>query len=56
MNDILPSLFLMACGGYFWWTARNPDHAQPKLARAVAVVFLVMGFGALIFSLVKRFA
>lgn len=54
MNDILPSLFLMACGGYFWWTARSPEHAQPKMARAVAAVFLVVGVGALIYSLVTR--
>ncbi len=51
MNDVLPSLVLLAAGGWFLYTARHPEHANPKAARAMGVALLVVGAGALIYSL-----
>lgn len=55
MNDILPSLFLMAAGGCFWLTATRPDHANPRAAKVIGSALIVLGVGALIYSLISRF-
>ncbi len=54
MTDILPSLFLIGAGGYFYWTATQPDHANPKAAKAIGIGLAALGVGALIYSIIKR--
>lgn len=54
MKDIAPALFLIGAGGYFYWTASRPDHANPKAARFIGIALAVVGLGALIYSLITR--
>lgn len=53
MNDVLPSLFLLAAGGYFYWTSRQPEHANPGFARATGYAMMAVGLIAVFYSILK---
>lgn len=53
MNTYVPALLLVGSGGWFYYTSRHPDHANPRAARVTAAGLVLLGVGALVWTLVR---